>query len=298
MYNTVLPYGMPVFEEGRVTPTALHPLVIMSVTFTARLKPDHIPCLQIKGSSIFGATVYLKEVKEPTTLMMTNIDLALYMDHYDMTILEYGGGWKFRGTIGMFDGYIDKWMEVKANSEGGQREIAKLHLNALYGKFGSNPNVTGKVPILEDNKVRYIRGEDARKPPIYTAIAVFVTSYARDLTIRAAQANYDVFAYADTDSLHLMQDTIPESIDVHPTKLGAWKHEYNYQEAFFIRAKAYLELKEDGQYKVAFAGLPEPVASKLTFDDMVDGKVFTGKLAPRSVPGGLVLEKIPFTLKL
>lgn len=298
MYNTILPYGEPEYEAGRVERTELHPLSIFSVTFTAKLKPGHIPCIQIKGSSIFGATDYLTEVNEPTTLMMTNVDLALYQDHYDMEILEYGGGWKFRAAPGLFDTYIDKWSEIKANSVGGQREIAKLHLNSLYGKFASNPNVTGKMPVLEDGRVRFVRGEEERRPPVYTAVGVFVTSYARDLTIRAAQANYDVFAYADTDSLHLLTDTVPDSIDVHPSRMGAWKLEYHFTDAYFIRAKAYLELKTDGKYKVAFAGLPEAVSSLLTFDDLEDGRILMGKLAPRSVPGGVVLEDVPYTLKL
>lgn len=298
MYNNILPYGEPEFEYGRVMPTDRYPLTIFSITFTAKLKPNHIPCIQIKGSSIFGATDYLTEIKEPTTLMMTNVDLALYQDHYDMDILEYGGGWRFRAAPGLFDSYIDKWSEIKANSVGGQREIAKLHLNSLYGKFASNPNVTGKVPILEDGRVRFVRGEDERRPPVYTAVGVFVTSYARDLTIRAAQANYDVFAYADTDSLHLLRDTVPETIDVDPVRMGAWKLEYHFQDAYFIRAKAYLELKTDGKYKVAFAGLPESVSSQLTFADLEDGRVLMGKLAPRSVPGGVVLEDVPYTLKL
>lgn len=298
MYSSVLPYGEPEFEPGRVKPTAMYPLVIQSITFVAKLKPNHIPCIQIKGSSIFGATDYLTEISEPTTLMVTNVDLDLYNDHYDLQILEYGGGWKFRATVGLFDKYIDKWSEIKMNSTGGQREIAKLHLNSLYGKFASNPNVTGKIPILEDERVRFVRGEDERRPPVYTAVGVFVTSYARDLTIRAAQASYDVFAYADTDSLHLLTDTVPDAIDVHPTKMGAWKLEYMFDDAYFIRAKAYLELKTDGKYKVAFAGLPESVSSLLTFDDLEDGKVMWGKLAPRSVPGGVVLEDVPYTLKL
>lgn len=298
MYNNILPYGEPVFETGRVRPSDKFPLVIMSITFVAKLKPGYIPCIQIKGSSIFGATDYLTEVKEPTTLMMTNIDFDLYSEHYDLTVLEYGGGWKFRAAPGLFDAYIDKWSEIKANSTGGQREIAKLHLNALYGKFASNPNVTGKVPILENDRVRFVRGEDERRPPVYTAVGVFVTSYARDLTIRAAQASYDVFAYADTDSLHLLTDTVPPAIDVHPTRMGAWKLEYEFEDAYFIRAKAYLELKRDGVYKVAFAGLPESVSSMLTFDDLQDGRILWGKLAPRSVPGGVVLEDVPYTLKL
>lgn len=132
MKFSLIPYGEPTFTPGRVEPTDARPLTIFSVTFTAKLKPNHIPCIQIKGSSIFAATEYLTEIKEPTTLMVSNVDWALYNDHYDIDVLAYGGGWSFRAARGMFDNYIDKWSEVKAKEKGGKREIAKLHLNSLY----------------------------------------------------------------------------------------------------------------------------------------------------------------------
>lgn len=309
MMNRYIPYGEPEFVEGRVEPTERRPLTIFSVTFTATLKPGHIPCIQIKNSGMFAPTEYLKVIEDPTTLMVTNVDWALYQDHYDITVLSYGGGWRFKAAMGMFDRYINKWMEVKANSEGGMREIAKLYLNSLYGKFATNPQVASKIPYLGDNgEVRYTRGDDERRPPVYTAAGVFITSWARDLTIRAAQANYDTFAYADTDSLHLLTDTIPADIDVHPSRLGAWKLEYHFEEAFYVRAKFYLEKKHkpvagcpkdcDGTYHNAIAGIPALVSSKLTFSDLIDGRIVEGKLQPKSVPGGLVLNDVPFTIKM
>lgn len=313
MYNALLPYGIPEYVEGRVEPTEDRPLTIFSITFTAKLKPNHIPCIQIKGSSIFGATEYLTEISEPTNLMVTNVDWKLYNDHYDIEVQEYCGGWAFQAQHDMFKKYIDKWSKVKAESVGGQREIAKLHLNSLYGKFASNPNVTGKIPVLENGVVRLVRGPDEKKAPVYTAVGVFVTSYARELTLRAAQANYDAFAYADTDSLHLIMpidrlegiqpksitaDDLGLDIDIDPVRMGAWKFEYAFTEAFYIRPKAYLEKKTDGAFHVAFAGLPEIASEKLTFDDLEDGKVIHGKLHPKAVPGGVVLEDVPYTLKL
>lgn len=298
MYNSLIPHGEPEYVEGLVLPTATRPLTIFSVTFTAKIKPGHIPCIQIKGTSMFAPTEYLSVVKEPTTLMMTNIDLALYQDHYDMEILEYGGGWRFHAAVGLFDNYIDKWSRIKEHSTGGIREIAKLHLNSLYGKFASNPNVTSKIPYLKDGAVAYTRGKDEARPPVYTAAGVFITSHARDLTIRAAQANYDTFAYADTDSLHLLRDDTPDNIEVHPTKMGAWKLEYAFDSAFYIRSKAYMERHPDGTYTNRIAGLPETVSDKLTFDALEDGMILNGKLAPKSVPGGVVLNDVPFRLKL
>lgn len=299
MYNGVIPYGEPEFVYGECFPTEHRPCTIFSVTFTAKLKPKHIPCIQIKNSGMFSPTDYLSEITDPVTLMVTNVDWELWQDHYDITVISYNGGWRFLGAVGLFKEYIDKWSEIKANSTGGLREIAKLHLNSLYGKLCSNPNVTGKIPVMNEHEiVVYRRGMDSRREPVYTAAGVFITSLARDLTIRAAQQSYDTFAYADTDSLHLMTNRIPSGIDVHPTRLGAWKHEYDFTEAYFVRAKAYLEKKNDGKFKVAWAGLPSKIAQGMTFDDLVDGKVMHGKLVPKMVRNGVVLVDVPYKLNL
>jgi hypothetical protein len=309
MKTMLLPYGEPEFVDGKVEPTETHPLVIFSVTFTAKIKPDHVPVIQIKNTSIFAPTAYLSEVAEPTTLMVTNIDWQLYRDHYDVTVLEYGGGWRFHAAYGLFDEYITKWANVKENSKGGLREVAKLHLNSLFGKFGSNPSNISKNPYLDEHGVvKFRTGEEDLAKPVYTAMAVFITSYARNLTIRAAQDNYDVFAYADTDSLHLLTDAIPESLEIHETRMGAWKLEYRFQSAFYVRAKAYLERRHpwssktwtdenDGDYVVHIAGVPEHVQNQMTFADCVNQRNITGKLKPKAVPGGVVLVDETYTLK-
>ncbi|MFX3691185.1 hypothetical protein ACJBQV_10245, partial [Streptococcus suis] len=86
------------------------------------------------------------------------------------------------------------------------------------------PDVTGKIPVLEDNRVKLILGDLQTREPVYTAVGVFITSYARNITVRAAQQNFDRFIYADTDSLHLLGTELPD-IDIHPTRMGAWKQE-------------------------------------------------------------------------
>jgi hypothetical protein len=213
--------------------------------------------------------------------------------------LSWNGGWKFHGITGFFKEYIDKWMAVKENSDGGLRFIAKLHLNSLYGKFATNPDVTPKVPVLDENGVvKLVVGEEEKRNPVYTPVGVFITAYARDVTIRAAQQNYDVFAYADTDSLHLLTETDPPGLDVHPSKLGAWKYEGSFTEAIYVRAKCYCEHMSDGTYSTHVAGLPESIAEKVTLDDMQHGTVWSGKLAPQRVRGGIVLSSVDFTLNI
>jgi len=295
MYHKPMPYGLPVFAPGLPKASKSHPLFTVTITFTAKLKKDHIPCIQVKGSSHFLATEYQTHIKEPTTITCTNIDLALWEEHYDMDILSYEGGWLFQSVDGVFNDYIDKWMEVKTKNRGGIRFIAKLHLNSLYGKFGTNPNITPKVPVFEDNVVKLVLGDPDTREPIYTAMSVFIAAYARDVTIRAAQQHYDVFAYADTDSLHLLVDCDPETLDVDPDKLGAWKREYIFSEALFMRAKTYTELV-DGKHETHIAGLPVEIAAQLTFDDFSGGRTLVGKKTPKRVPGGIVLQDVDFTM--
>ena len=300
MYDRVLPYGEPVYAPGLPKATKDYPLFIVSVTFTAKLKPGHVPCIQVKGTSHFLATEYQEEIKEPVTMSCTNIDLELWREHYNLNILAYNGGWSFHGISGLFTEYIDKWMEVKANSDGGMRALAKLMLNSLYGKFATNPNVTPKIPMFDDEAgaVKLVIGTDDKRDPVYTAMGVFITAYARDVTIRAAQENYDTFAYADTDSLHLLITEDPAGLDVDPNKLGAWKREYAFAEALFVRAKAYIEKLFDGSHVTHVAGLPDRIAEQLTIADFVGGRRFTGKLQPKRVPGGIVLVDVGFTMNM
>ena len=308
MYDRLLPYGLPVFQEGLPKITKARPLFIASITFTARLKADHLPCIQVKANRMFLDTEYQTVIDEPTTMFVTNVDLELWEEQYDLDIISYNGGWSFKAAHGFFADYIDKWMKVKETAEGGRREIAKLHLNSLYGKFATNPNITGKYPVLDGDVVKLKKGDDETRNPVYTAMGVFITAYARQLTVRAAQSNYAVFAYADTDSLHLLTTEHPKSLDIDKTRMGAWDFEGAFTEALYMRPKAYAELMDVplckfnktqrmGKYSVHIAGVPESITENLTFETLVSGTRFEGKLTPKRVSGGIVLKDVGFTLK-
>ena len=101
---------------------------------------------------------------------------------------------------GIFDEYVDKWVDEKIKYSGGRRTIAKLFLNSLYGKTAANGRRDHKIPRLDDGVVKYdvVKGGD--KEPEYIAIGSAITAYARNFTVTHAQANYDLFCYIDTDS--------------------------------------------------------------------------------------------------
>jgi len=307
-YKT-LPYGEPVFAEGLPEKSAAYPLFIVSMTFTAKLKPGYVPIIQIKASTMFSESEYQTVIDEPVTLTFTSVDLEMVFEHYDIDVIAYNGGYRFKARRGLFDDYIDKWAKVKAENKGAKKQIAKLHLNSLYGKFASNPDVTGKYPVLEDGVVKLKLDREAERDPVYTAMGAFITAYARQVTITAVQLNYDRFAYCDTDSMHLMGTEPPKGIEIDDDELGKWAHEADFTAAWYVRAKAYIELitakpvckhNKDfrlQKYDVHIAGVPTDVAKKLTFVDVFDDHKIGGKLVPKNVPGGTILRETHFTLK-
>lgn len=296
MRTKPLPFGKPWWTDTE-DPNA--DLYTLSITFTAKLKPGHLPCIQLKRSIQFNANEFLESVPEPTTVTITSVDLELWMEQYDITIYAISGYWNFKATEGLFNDYIDKWMAVKANSTGGARTIAKLHLNSLYGKFAKNTDVTGKRPYLDEHGTMQLQMcEHEESNPVYTAMGAFITAYARQDLINSAQANYDRFLYCDTDSLHLLGPEEPD-LYLHPTELGAWKVEHDgrpFDDAVFLRAKQYCERFGDHD-DVHIAGLPTEIAAKVRLEDLLTPRTWDGKLVPKRVPGGVVLSNTTFTLR-
>lgn len=298
MYDCVLPFGYPMYFEGEPVIDDRYNLFIVRIECAFDLKPNHIPTLQLKNTRRFIETEYLTTSDgDIVEMTLTSVDLALLLDHYDVSSLRYINGYKFKGVTGLFKDYIDYWGHIKATEKGALRQLAKLMLNSLYGKFATNPRATKKKPVMDnDELVQYTLDDPDMRSTVYTALGAFVTAHARNKTIRSAQAVYDRFIYADTDSLHLIGTDIPEGLDVHDTRLGAWKHEGTFTDSKYIRAKTYMETI-DGVDKVTCAGMPDAVKVKVNYDNFTAGSTFTGKLVPRRCVGGVVLVDTTFTIK-
>lgn len=297
MYESVLPFGYPIYFEGEPNPDDKYNLFVVHLECAFDLKPGHIPTIQLKNSNRFVQTEYITTTDgDIIELWLTSVDLALFLDHYNVSDITYFNGFKFKGKTGFFKDYIDYWMSIKENTVGAERQLAKLMLNSLYGKFATNPRAVKKSPIIDrEQYVHYVTDDPETRDPVYTAMGAFITAYARNKTIRSAQACYDRFIYADTDSLHLIGFDVPEGIDVHPTRLGAWKHEGSFTDSKYIRAKTYMETI-DGVDKVTCAGMPENVKKLVNYDNFHKGSTFNGKLVPRQCVGGVVLVDTTFTI--
>lgn len=297
-----LPYDIPIEFDGKYTPDSTHPLYIQYLTCNFELKTGKLPTLQLKNSGRFCETEYLKSSEgEAVFLALTSIDYEIFIDRYDIYDVEYIGGYKFKAMRGIFDKYIDKWVEVKIsnNDNPALRQNAKDMLNSLYGKFARRIKQKSKMPILnEENAVAFELYEDEDSEPLYTALACFVTAYARKKTMTTAQKFYDEerYIYSDTDSVHVLGEQ-PDWLDVDKTRLGAWKNEGVAEEARFLRAKTYIKRKH-GEITVTCAGMPDNIKAITTFDNFKYGEVFGGKLVQRAVKGGCVLLETDFTIKV
>lgn len=322
MYSRPLPYGTPVYFEGKYEYDPDYPLYIQHMKCEFMLKEDKIPTIQLKNNPAFKETEYLKSSDgEKVEIYVTNVDLELMEEHYYLYNVEYIDGFKFRCMEGLFKQFIDKWTYVKVNNDGALRELAKLMLNNLYGKFATNPKITGRIPYLKpDGSTGFTFPKDDEgnvideyKDPVYTAMGVFITSWARYTTITTAQKCYDRIIYCDTDSIHLIGTDIPESIKdiIDDDKLGYWAYEGTFKRARYLRQKTYcydLYVDENGKpcpkdqavdtkFVVKCSGMPDTVKKKVTWENFKFGFSSHGKLVPKQVDGGVVLVDVEYTLK-
>ena len=298
MRQSSFPVGLPV----RLAPgqTSLHgyPHVIVGALFDAKVKPGRLPIIQVKHDARYDPITYQTEVRS-VEWYGTEVDWRLLYDQYDVEVHEWIAGFAFRGIKGLFDRYIDKWMEVKEKATGGMRTQAKFQLNNLWGRFAINPLRAGRLPSIgDDGAVQYKLTPQNYDEPCYTPVGVWTTSYGRDRVIRAAQAFGDRFLAADTDSCHVI-GLEPGDFEVHETKLGAWKREAIFDQATYLRAKAYAERIVDGDKRhvdAHVAGLPRKLLQGARVEDIAVGAKYSGKLVPKRVPGGIILVSTDFEI--
>ena len=267
------PVGVPHFWSGNHIPeealrTDRYYFVRVKTRFY--IKKDKLPFIQIKSSFLYNGTealessdVYDKKTGKYYThyigedglltdtrveMVLTMTDYILLQDQYNLVDFEILDGCWFYTQLGIFDEYIEKYKKQKMESKGALRELAKLFLNNLYGKMASSKDSSFKLAyVKEDKTIGFLPVAESNKKAGYIPVGSAITSYARNFTIRAAQANYHGkdkagFIYADTDSIHC--DLPPEEIvgiKVHDKNFCCWKLESCWDKAIFTRQKTYIE---------------------------------------------------------
>lgn len=293
------PVGLPKWGIGEPPEGELY---ISKVWLMATLKPGHPPTIQLKQSRYDVGIEYADEIPG-NDLYLTNFDLDLIKEHYEIEDILYYEYCTFETKTGLFDSYIDEFYDLKASSkkEGNQSETmrAKLYLNSLYGKFATRIQGRSKVPQLGENGcVRYVTGELEDREGVYLPVGVFVTAYARKKLFGAISDNYDRFLYCDTDSIHLKGYEQPPGLEVDKYRLGAFKEEMKFDRGKYLRAKLYMERNTDtGEVTVVGAGMGAEPKKQATFDNFELGAKYQGNLKAKIVSGGTVLIRSEFKIR-
>lgn len=313
--DKLLPFGRPEYYDGHYKEDITYPLWVETISAKFDLKPNMLPTLQLKNTLGFIPNEYIETTKgEYVTITLTSVDYELLVTHYDVDVLEYHGGYKFKGIKGLFTKYVSTWMseknKAKKEDNASMYVISKLCLNSLYGKFGLNPNTRSKKPYLNDDKIlKFELLPREIRDSIYVPVASFTTAYARMDIISNAQAirdyslskyGKDYFLYSDTDSIHAMkleEDELIKFMEIDDYKLGAYKVESTFRKACFIRQKCYIEEDYDGVIHSTIAGLPKKLGTDITFDNFKTGFTTSGKLRFMQVPNGVILVPTDFTIK-
>ncbi len=183
-------------------------------------------------------------------------------------------------------------MKVKAQAEGHSsiRNVAKLLMNSLYGRFGmhTDNSITELVPLERTRElmkiypiisvislgglelINYIvdsaisPSAKAWKKSKYqlpgqtnVPIAASITAYSRmiinQFKLHALNSGLDIF-YSDTDSLVLSGKLSAEYID--PAKLGLLKLEHVIEEGYFVAPKIYWLINDKGVEVSKCKGFP------------------------------------------
>ena len=202
-------------------------------------------------------------------------------------------GWEFisahkTGTLGQheilkvisftdkieFSGYVAHFSDLKISSKkSGDKAgylFAKIFLNALYGKFGSNPDKYKTYELIPQQYITASESEgktfcgnlghlslmqedlaDDEQRFYNVAVSASITGFVRAYMWDAMTECENVM-YCDTDSIIC---TGTGDLDLHPTELGAWDIEAMGDYGGIAGKKLYALQTDNGDWKTASKGV-------------------------------------------
>lgn len=271
MRDAPMPTGSPIWYDGEYRHDDDCPLHIDVISFDARLKRKKTATL----TNILPVWGYEGERLDSTlgvvTMPVTNVDWETLTENYDMHVWEHVGGWKFRKSHGLYYNYVDKWFHVKQTATGERRQMAKLLLNSLAGKFGASlyrpllhpkPSVDGGVDFTVDKP-------DSANSLAWLPTAAYVNAYGRQILSRAMNANAGRVLYADTDGMILEGLDAPIGIEADSQKLGAWKNDHTYEKLRILGNRKYCGVETGGDIVMRLSGVHR--AAPIPYDEFITG---------------------------
>lgn len=136
--------------------------------------------------------------------------------------------------------------------------------------------------------MHYTTSDEKEVSGLYLPVAIFITSYGREKTIRTSQAitdysikkyGNDLYYYSDTDSIStgLSLEEVKQFCDIDDVALGKWAFENCFQKARFVRQKCYIK-EIDGKMEITCAGMPKSCYKYVTWEAFK-----TGLSVPRKI---------------
>lgn len=336
MKTAKIPFDYPMSiidfpEENEVmrlahSETTLCMCIIEDVTGT--LKNDKLPIIpKHRNLKRCNLSNYLYELYHHT-LICNYEEFELYKEHYDILNYQITQCVVFKCVKGViFEDYINTFYKMKeqATEDGdkARREIAKLFLNTLYGKFGMSPTresyerfydlLDEDWKIDKDREYYYIDDEGKQvfekfSPDgnwIYPFLASCVTSYARIYLIKMIdKIPFQCFLYCDSDSIHFIDNDeygfehMKQDGLIHDTDLGKFDNEDNTRSSIYLAPKkyGYISMK-DNEIIIKCAGLPDDAKKKITtIDKFYYGYSTDSKLNINRCKGGIDLIQCKYEI--
>lgn len=297
MKNEILPFGKGVWQDGEIKSDWRYPLFIQRMKVKGfAVRYGKTPFVNLHTTGLYNNERYPSEHHGDIEITLPSTLIDLFFDTYTVYGLEYIGGYKYNGTKGAFDGFIDKWVDIKEkadkNGDKAMRSLSKYVLNMSYGSFGRRRTIDTTV-IKDGERV----SETVNVSNRYLPVAIFITSYAIKEIVELVCALEDDFVYADVDSIHFLGGDIPSTIEdkIDDSKLGMWSVEGVYDRSKFLKLKTYINENKKG-LTVKTAGAGREVREQFTFDNFNYGTEFEGVVKAVKVKGGAIRKGFKYKL--
>ena len=332
MYTTKIPYGIPkiyTYPSEKFIKDNIKDKVIFCkiVGLSGELKDNKLPIipkhrnLKQGTSELYHKTIFNK------TFFVNYEEFLIWKEHYniynDYIIEECLIFDSVRDVI--FKDYIDIFYEMKRNGRATgdkvMEKIAKLFLNSLYGKYGTNPkrkhiksyySENGWTNII--NEQYYYKDENGEKhfeyidkdgSFIYPFLASAVTSYARIFLINCIdKLPYEKFIYCDTDSIHFIDNDIYGLKEfkkdglISKDKMMKYSIEDTSMCSIYLAPKKYSYIDAKGKLQVKCAGLPDDAKENIkNITDFYYGYTTTDKKSKQRIKGGYDLIPTLYQIK-
>ena len=331
MYSAKIPYGTPVvidFPSEKKINQYVNEGKFVKCKFTSvcgELKDNKMPIVPVNRFLKNSSNELYREELTEEIIYMNYEEFLLVKEHYDLFEYTIEQCIVYNTVSGViFKNYIDFFMKIKMDStiKGDEvmRQISKLFLNSLYGKFGISPNkVSSRLEYNEEegwinnknlSEFYLNEKEEIEKIPsrensyLFPILASAITSYARIFLINTIdRLPYNSFLYCDTDSIHFIDNNIYGLNDfindglIDKTQMLKYDLEHKALSSIYLAPKKYSFIDENYECIVKCAGLPADVQNNINIDDFYYGFTTEDKLSKCRSIGGIYLANIVYQIK-